>query len=86
MATINTFTRTTKMNKPTNVRFRIRQGNVIDIEYKSDILIHPLLWDSKKQIVKSSKRFPNEDTASQNKNTIYLRHVTTNIITYISVL
>ena len=48
MATINTFTRTTKMNKPTNVRFRIRQGNVIDIEYKSDILIHPLLWDSKK--------------------------------------
>lgn len=67
MATINTFTRTTKMNKPTNVRFRIRQSNVIDIEYKSEIVIHPLLWDSKKQIVKGSKKFPNEDTVSQNK-------------------
>lgn len=80
MATINTFTRTTKMNKPTNVRFRIRQGNVIDIEYKSDILIHPLLWDSKKQIVKSSKRFPNEDTAYQNKMIIELKLIIQEIV------
>jgi len=66
MSTINAFIRTKNQNKPTIVRFRVRNGVNIDVEYQTNILINPLLWDSQKQIVKASRKFPNEDVNNQN--------------------
>ena len=80
MSTINAFIRTKNYNKPTNIRFRMRKGREIDVEYKSDIIINPLLWNSKKQIVRKSMRFPDEDVASQNKRIADLRIVLEDIL------
>lgn len=80
MSTINAFIRTTNTNNLTNVRFRIRHGKETDIEFKSDILINPLLWDSMRQYVKTSKKFPSEDTISQNKRIIELKLIIQEIV------
>lgn len=53
MATVNAFIRTSKKDKEVNVRFRLRDGRLIQLFHSSEIKVLPELWDSKTQSIKS---------------------------------
>lgn len=61
MSTLNVYIKTKHRDRPTKVRFRYRSGVDIDIDYTSEILVNPQFWDSKKQILKRSSKFPSEE-------------------------
>lgn len=53
MATVNAFIRTSKKDKEVNIRFRLRDGRLIQLFHSSELKILPELWDSKTQSIKS---------------------------------
>lgn len=67
MSSLNAYIRTAVTTKPAKIHFRYRNGTQIDIDYLSDIYVNPLTWDSKKQQVKKSTKFPNEDIEGINR-------------------
>ena len=66
MSTLNAYIKAKSKDKLTKVRFRYRSGVVIDLDYTSDILICPQFWDSRKQILKKSSKFPIEEIIKLN--------------------
>lgn len=60
MATVTAFIRTSKKNKDANVRFRLREGENIQLFHKSDIKVAPYAWDAKAQGVKPRVMCPDE--------------------------
>lgn len=66
MSTLNAYIKSKYKDRPTKVRFRYRSGVDIDIDYTSEILINPQFWDSKKQILKKSSKYPSEEIISLN--------------------
>lgn len=54
MATITAFIRTTKKNSAkVKIRFRVRDGERMQLFHSSEIMIDPAVWDSTKQVVKA---------------------------------
>lgn len=54
MATVQAFIRTsTKKVDKVNVRFRLRDGRLVDLFHKSDIEVNPDVWDADKQVIKA---------------------------------
>lgn len=54
MATVKAFLRTsTKRTKSVNVRFRLSDGEKIQLFYKSKLTIDPALWDAKREEIKA---------------------------------
>lgn len=54
MATVKAFLRTsTKRTKSVNVRFRLSDGERVQLFYKSKLTIDPPLWDAKREEIKA---------------------------------
>ena len=67
MATITAFIRTTvKKADKVNIRFRLTDGRDIQLFHKSNLIVDPNLWDSKKQEIKAKVIFKVEDRTSFN--------------------
>lgn len=66
MATVKAFIRTTKMNSPTNVRFRLSAGREIQLFHVSEIEVIGNNFDRKEQIIK--KRIPYNDNQRRDFN------------------
>ena len=81
MSTLNAYIKSKYKDRPTKVRFRYRSGVDIDIDYTSEILINPQFWDSKKQILKKSSKFPSEEILHLNSLISERKEMILNIIT-----
>lgn len=68
MATIKAFVRSSKNNKPINIRFRLSDGRDIQIFHTSEFLVVPDTWDNKEQMIKKRIIFKEADRNRINKN------------------
>ena len=68
MATVKAFTRTTTKGKDVNIRFRLSDGRKIQLYHKSEILINPDVWNSKKESVKSKILYHENDRIALNSS------------------
>jgi len=80
MSTLNAYIKSKYKDRPTKVRFRYRSGVDIDVDYTSKILINPQFWDSKKQILKKSSKFPSGEILHLNSLISERKEMILNII------
>ncbi|MDD3323478.1 MAG: hypothetical protein PHS59_18735, partial [Paludibacter sp.] len=79
MATVKAFIKTYKTDIPAKVRFRLRAGREVDIEYTSDIEVIPKYWDSKIQSIKVSPFYSISDKLKIDSEISELRKLITTI-------
>ena len=48
MTTVKAFIRTGKKDKEVNIRFRLSDGRDVQLFHKSELMVLPALWDTKK--------------------------------------
>jgi len=69
MSSVTAFIRvSTKKVEKANVRFRLRDGRGIQLFYKSEIEVDPVLWDGKKQEIKAKVIYNSEERAAFNNS------------------
>lgn len=69
MATVQAFIRTsTKKVDKVNVRFRLRDGRLVDLFHKSDIEVNPDVWDADKQAIKARVIYDETERTTFNKS------------------
>lgn len=69
MATVQAFIRTsTKKVYKVNVRFRLRDGRLVDLFHKSDIEVNPDIWDADKQAIKARVIYDETERTTFNKS------------------
>lgn len=60
MTSLKTFIKTTKIDSPTNIRFRLRDGRDVDLYGVSKITIHPSHWNFKTELPRTRSNFDNK--------------------------
>ena len=68
MATVKAFIRTTAKDKNVNLRFRLSDGRNIQLFHKSEITVNPNNWSSKKEGIKATMSYNDNDRNSFNNS------------------
>ncbi len=68
MASINAFVRTSsKKEKKVNVRFRLRDGRLVQLHHVSELLVYPSEFDAKRQTIKARVTYNSDERVKFNK-------------------
>ena len=75
MATVKAYIRiSTKKKKKANIRFRLRDGRLVQLFYASELEINPDYWDAVKQEIKGKVVYDSVARAEFNKNVADLKN------------